>query len=59
MTQPEGLRRKAAAEFCGISAALLAKLARNGEGPKTCRIGRTVVYPITELRSWMASKVAA
>lgn len=51
-----GLRRREAAEALGISERLLWVKTNCGEIPH-CRIGRTIVYPIDQLREWLAGQV--
>jgi hypothetical protein len=42
-----------AAEYIGLSRARLAKLRWAGGGPKFIRVGRTVLYKVAELESWL------
>jgi hypothetical protein len=45
----------AAAAYCGSSASTLAKLRVFGGGPAYVKLGRRVVYDITDLDRWLAS----
>ena len=45
----------AAAEYCGISVAYLAKLRVTGNGPVFIRLGRRVVYDSDDLDAWLAA----
>lgn len=50
------MRTPAAAEYCGVSPALLKKLRRHGGGPPYARIGhRTVIYTTADLDAWVAA----
>ena len=51
------LRPRDAAKALGIGARLLWAKTNAGEIPHV-RIGRTVVYPIEQLREWLAEKAA-
>jgi predicted DNA-binding transcriptional regulator AlpA len=56
--QAEALRRSDAARLLGISVSLLRKLERNGNAPKSVRLNRAVIYPITELRHFMQERLS-
>lgn len=58
MIEPLALRPKEAAAALGIGAQLLWSMTNRGEIPHT-RIGRCVVYPVSELRRWLADRAAA
>jgi predicted DNA-binding transcriptional regulator AlpA len=55
---PKVISAKAAARFVGLSASTLAKLRLNGNGPAYCKLGRRVVYRVSDLESWLESRVA-
>jgi excisionase family DNA binding protein len=50
-----GLRPKEAARALGIGERLLWELTNRGEIPHA-RLGRCVVYPVTELEKWLAAQ---
>ena len=47
-----------AARFVGLSESTLAKLRLNGNGPTYCKLGRRVVYRLTDLEQWLQSRTA-
>lgn len=49
-------RRKEAADYLGISVALLAKLATTGGGPPYSLLGNAVVYAREDLDAWFAAR---
>ena len=51
--------RAEAAAHCRLGVSTLAKLAMEGTGPISCRIGRSVRYRRSDLDAWMAARVAA
>ena len=50
------LRTGAAAEYLGVSRALLEKLRIVGGGPRFCRLGRAVTYSTAALDDWAAQR---
>jgi predicted DNA-binding transcriptional regulator AlpA len=50
------LRTADAGTYCGLSASTLNKLRVFGGGPKYLKLGRTVVYDVTDLDAWLATK---
>lgn len=50
-----GLRPREAAEALGISERLLWSKTKSGEIPHT-RIGRTIVYPVALLETWLSEQ---
>ena len=53
---PKVISAKAAARFVGLSESTLAKLRLNGNGPIYCKLGRRVVYRLTDLEKWLESR---
>lgn len=53
--RPLALNATDAARMLGISARTLWTLTNSGEIPHA-RIGRRVIYPLTDLESWLASR---
>lgn len=49
------MRPAEAAEALGVSARLLWSMTKSGEIPHT-RLGRAVIYPVDELRAWLAER---
>jgi predicted DNA-binding transcriptional regulator AlpA len=47
-----------AARLVGLSESTLAKLRLNGNGPVYCKLGRRVVYRVTDLDQWLQSRTA-
>ena len=47
-----------AARVLGLSESTLAKMRLNGNGPVYCKLGRRVVYRITDLEQWLQSRTA-
>jgi len=47
------LKTDAAAEYLSLSRGRLAKLRWAGGGPKFVRVGRTVLYRLTDLDTWL------
>ena len=45
-----------AAKFVGLAPSTLAKLRLNGNGPTYCKLGRRVVYRLTDLEQWLQSR---
>ena len=45
-----------AASLVGLSESTLAKLRLNGNGPVYCKLGRRVVYRVTDLDQWLQSR---
>lgn len=50
------MRTSEAAEYCGSSASTFEKLRLFGGGPRYLKLGRRVVYSLTDLDEWLASK---
>lgn len=50
-----GLRAAAAAKFVGLSKSYWVALDRRGLVPAPIRLGRTVIWMVPDLRSWMAA----
>ncbi len=57
MTNKAALRNAEAAVYIGIAPSTLNKLRLTGGGPRYRKIGRRVVYPITELDAWLAEQL--
>jgi predicted DNA-binding transcriptional regulator AlpA len=55
---PKVVSAKIAARFVGLSASTLAKLRLNGNGPLYCKLGRRVVYRLSDLEQWLQSRTA-
>jgi predicted DNA-binding transcriptional regulator AlpA len=49
---------RAAAKLVGLSESTLAKMRLNGNGPIYCKLGRRVVYRVTDLEQWLESRTA-
>lgn len=47
---------KAAASIVGLSESTLAKLRLYGSGPVYCKLGRRVVYRVSDLEAWLQSR---
>jgi predicted DNA-binding transcriptional regulator AlpA len=47
-----------AARLVGLSMSTLAKLRLNGNGPLYIKLGRRVVYRVTDLDQWLQSRTA-
>jgi len=47
---------RAAAKLVGLSESTLAKMRLNGNGPIYCKLGRRVVYRVTDLEQWLESR---
>ena len=47
------LRTPEAAEYLGLSTSLLEKMRFRGGGPRYAKLGRLVVYAISDLDSWV------
>lgn len=52
---PRYLRTTDAAVYCGLARATLEKLRLTGEGPAYSKIGRAVLYDVTDLDAWIAA----
>jgi predicted DNA-binding transcriptional regulator AlpA len=50
------LRACDAARFVGLSESTLAKLRLTGNGPAYCKLGRRVVYRLSDLDAWLQSR---
>jgi predicted DNA-binding transcriptional regulator AlpA len=53
---PAYLRTVDAAAFLGIRPSTLAKQVRKGEGPRRRKIGRAVVYAVSDLHEYMEGR---
>jgi predicted DNA-binding transcriptional regulator AlpA len=53
---PKVVTAKTAAQIVGLSESTLAKLRLNGNGPIYCKLGRRVVYRLTDLEQWLQSR---
>jgi predicted DNA-binding transcriptional regulator AlpA len=53
------LRVRDAAKYCGLSKSYLDKARCYGGGPAYFRLGRSVVYAISDLDTWMAANRTA
>jgi len=49
------LRTEAAAKRCGLSASFLEKMRFANEGPPFSRVGKAVLYGVSDLDSWLLS----
>lgn len=49
-------RTDKAAEYIGLAKSTLEKLRLTGCGPMFSKLGRTVVYDVTDLDAWVASR---
>lgn len=57
ITPPLGLRRKAAALAIGISERKLWEITKDSKsGIPFVRLGNAVIYPVRELRDWLAKQ---
>lgn len=54
--QQEYLRRREAALFCKMSVSFLEKAERVGTGPKMSRLGKSPIYRVEDLRTWIESR---
>lgn len=50
------LRTEDAANYTGLSASTLTKLRLTGGGPEYIKLGKVVVYDLTDLDAWLLSK---
>ena len=50
------LRQAAAAEYLGVKPRTLEKWRRVGGGPPFFKLGRVVVYDLSELEAWLAAR---
>ena len=50
------LRTKEAAEYCGSTRSSFEKRRVQGAGPPFIKMGRTVVYALSDLDAWMAER---
>ena len=50
------LRTPAAAAYVGLTKSTLEKLRLTSNGPAFLKLGRTVVYDVADLDSWLASR---
>ena len=50
------LRTKDAAAYIGLSKSTLEKMRVTGGGPPFIKMGKTVVYDVTDLDAWMAER---
>lgn len=57
--EPRFVRTLAAAQFVGVSKSLLEKLRITGGGPRFALLGSAVVYSVTDLEKWVASRTVA
>lgn len=55
-TTPEYMRRAEAAKFVRMSPAFLRKVAKQGNGPKFSKLGKSPVYRVDDLRDWLAAR---
>jgi predicted DNA-binding transcriptional regulator AlpA len=53
---PKVVSAKMAARVVGLSESTLAKLRLNGNGPLYCKLGRRVVYRLSDLEQWLQSR---
>ena len=47
------LRTPQAAEYLGLSTSTIEKMRLRGDGPRYAKLGRLVVYAITDLEVWV------
>jgi predicted DNA-binding transcriptional regulator AlpA len=47
------LRTPQAAEYIGLSASTMEKMRLRGDGPRYAKLGKLVVYAITDLNAWV------
>jgi predicted DNA-binding transcriptional regulator AlpA len=52
---PRNLSVEEAARFVGVSVSVLNKSRVYGGGPRYLKLGRRVLYEVTELEAWLAS----
>lgn len=53
------LRTKEAAAYLGLSASTLNKLRCFGGGPRYFKLGKPVVYAVSDLDAWMVARARA
>ena len=53
---PLTLNANEAAKLLGLAPSTLAKLRLTGNGPLYCKLGRRVVYRLTDLKEWLQSR---
>jgi predicted DNA-binding transcriptional regulator AlpA len=51
--QPKALKVNDAAKYTGVGISTLDKLRSSGGGPVYCKVGKSVVYLISDLDSWL------
>jgi len=54
--QNQRLRTPDAAAYCGLSKSTFDKYRLTGEGPVFLKLGRSVVYDVSDLNIWLDSK---
>lgn len=59
MVNKKYLRRPEAADYIGVSANYLAKLAMNPGGPTFSKLGAVVIYSRDDLDAWVAARRVA
>jgi predicted DNA-binding transcriptional regulator AlpA len=47
------LRTPEAADYLGLSASTMEKMRLRGDGPRYAKLGRLVIYAITDLDAWV------
>lgn len=54
--QPLHLRTPDAAKYLGLSASTMEKMRLRSDGPRYAKLGRLVVYAITDLDAWVDAR---
>lgn len=54
--RPKVVCSREAARIVGLAESTMAKLRLNGNGPLYCKLGRRVVYRISDLEQWLQSR---
>jgi hypothetical protein len=52
---PAAMRPDVAAAFLSLTTQRLAKMRLAGDGPKFCKVGRSILYRRQDLESWLAA----
>lgn len=52
---PAAMRPEAAATFLALTPQRLAKMRLQGDGPKYCKVGRSILYRPGDLEIWLSA----